>query len=288
MIAAIRAEFRKLFSTRMWWILALGMVAYLGLIGFGLAALLGSAKTGRLGDVVSTANLGTLGSDTDDDLRSVVYGLAPTLGYVFPAIIGAMGLTSEYRHHTIVPTLLAEPRRPVVAVAKILASIPMGAVLGIVGTAACVLAGAGGFAVGGLSTGLDSIDTWRAAALSALALTIWALVGAGLGMLVTSQVGAIVALLVFTQLVEPLARLVLMMNEHLSGIARFLPGAAGEAVTGQPSIYSAMTISTSVGGPITAAPVAPLTVWQAALVLCGYALFFGIVGYWTRFRRDVS
>ena len=287
MIAAVRAEFRKLFSTRMWWILALGMMAYLGLIGFGLAALFGFAQNGSLGDLTSGANLGALGSDAGQ-LRSVVYGLGPTLGYVFPAIIGAMGLTSEYRHHTIVPTLLAEPRRPVVAVAKIVASVPMGAVLGVLGTAACVFAGAGGFAVAGLATGLDSPDTWRDAALSALALTIWAVVGAGLGMLVTSQVGAIVGLLVFTQLVEPVARLGLMMNERLSGVARFLPGAAGEAVTGHPGLYSAMTVSTSAGGPVTMAPAAPLAIWQAALVLCAYALVFGLLGYWTRFRRDVS
>ena len=84
-------------------------------------------------------------------------------------------------------------------------------------------------------------------------------------------------LLAFTQFVEPVARMALpaVLDDAGSRVASFLPGAAGEAMTGA-SLFNAL----SMGGI--------LEWWQGALVLVGYALLFAVVGRVTTFRRDVG
>src|SRR5690625_6285407 len=48
------------------------------------------------------------------EIATSIYTLAPAFGYVFPLIVGAISVTAEFRHQTITPTLLAEPRRSTV------------------------------------------------------------------------------------------------------------------------------------------------------------------------------
>jgi len=270
MIAAIRSEYRKFFSTRLWWILMLAMFAYMALVAGGMAVLYNYMGVGADGG--SAFDLATY--------RLVIYSLAPSMAYVFPAIVGALGWTNEYRHHTTVPTFLGEPRRGVVAIAKAVAGIPMGVVIGAVGTLACVVGGLVGFTIAGADPGLSLIDTWQTAGWSVLALAIWAVVGVGLGMLVTSQVGVIIILLIWTQLVEALLRVGLMLFDSTQNIPQYLPGALSESIAGGHSIYSA--IGMTVSGNST------LPTWEAALLLAGYGVVFGVLGYIVRIRRDVD
>jgi len=268
MSAAIRSEFRKFFSTRLWWVLAIVMMAY--------CLLFSSSMGWMFGYMAANDDLTSL-----DSLRPAVYNLGPVMGYLFPAIIGAVSVTAEYRHNTIVPTFLGEPRRSVTMVAKVIAAIPMGLIIGILGTAACLLGGGLGFTGSHAGAALGAAATWEGAGLSVLAMTIWALVGVGLGMLIISQVGVIIALLVFTQLIEPVIRTALGLKYLASAnwIAKFLPGAASEAASGGHSVYSLMGIG-SVAHPLLA--------WQGALVLAAYGIIFGLIGYFARIRRDVS
>ena len=268
MIAAIVSEYRKFFSTRMWWILTLCMAGYFLLVAFGLAWMF--AYIDELGDP---------GTQMFGQPQSMVYGLAPAMGYVFPVIIGAVAVTAEYRHRTLVPTFLGEPRRWVVMTAKAIAALPMGCAIGVAGTAVCLAGGALGFHIGGIETMLWTATTWYHAGLSVLACTLWALVGVGLGTLLTSQVGVIIAVLAFNQLVEPLLRLGLSLSSSTAPIAKFLPVAAAEATSGSPSIYSMSGMNGLADS---------LGIWQGALVLAGYGLVMGVLGYLTRTRRDLS
>ena len=87
-------------------------------------------------------------------------------------------------------------------------------------------------------TFLDQASTWQSIALSALALALWAIVvGVGFGSVLTNQVAVIVVVLAFTQFVEPVLRLVLTLTSWGGDIAAYLPGAAGEAISGG-SFYS--------------------------------------------------
>jgi ABC-type transport system involved in multi-copper enzyme maturation permease subunit len=261
---ALASEFAKVFSTRMWWLLLVILVGYVGLAaaGLGLALTLTPEEAGlQLGGA---------------DLAPIIYSMATASGFVFPVIVGAMSVTAEVRHRTLSTTFLATPRRSVVLIAKVLVAAVVGAGYGVAATAATVGLGALVLGSAGESTLLDDPATWAMLARMVLAMAIWAVLGVGLGVLVPSQVGSIVAILAFTQFVEPIARTAAAFVEPLSGVAKFLPGAAGDALVGA-SFYSAFA-----GGG------SELEWWQGGLVLAGYAAVFLVIGAATFWRRDVT
>jgi hypothetical protein len=210
------------------------------------------------------------------EIAVTIYTLAPTLGYVFPLIVGAMAVTGEFRHMTITPTLLAEPRRTLVLGAKIVSSLPIGLLFGLVGVGATVAGGAGVLALLGHETALTDPEVLLTLGRAVVALTVWAMVGVGFGTVLKNQVASIVVVLAFTQLVEPVLRIALGAVDALDGVAKWLPGAAGEAIVGT-SFYSV----TGAGGDL-------LGRWQGLVVLVGYAIVLAAIGRLTTFRRDIT
>ena len=273
MNAALRTEYRKLVTTRLWWILLLTMAAYMAFLAAVLAFTLVQAP--------ESMGTGVPGSDPTDPMTpeavaKTIYTLATSLGYVFPVIVGALAMTSEFRHQTITPTLLAEPRRTMFLAAKMLSSVVVGLLFGVVGTAATVGAGAAVLALMGEPTYLSDPIVLRSALLSVLALTVWTVVGVGFGTLLTNQVAVIVVLLAFTQFVEPILRIVLGQFDWSEGISKFLPGAAGEAITGA-SFYADSGMAAGL-----------LTSWQGLVVLLAYAIVFAAIGRATTLRKDIT
>ncbi len=270
MRAALVAEYRKITTTRLWWVLLIVMVGYMGF----LSAIMGWGIT--QGQV--TTDVG--GSDEPvvlaaDAVVRAVYTIAVSFGYVFPLLVGALTMSAEFRHKTITPTFLAEPRRSVVLGAKLAAAGAVGVLFGLAGTLASAGAGAGVLGLLGEPTFLDVGSTWRVLGQSALALAVWALVGVGIGTLLTNQVAVVVVVLAFTQFVEPVLRFVLVLTSWGEGVAKFLPGAAGEAISGG-SFYSEAGL-----GQL-------LPWWQGLLVLLGYALIFAVIGRVTTLKRDIT
>ncbi|MDO8108612.1 ABC transporter permease [Isoptericola sp. b441] len=270
MTATLRTEFRKLVTTRIWWVLLAAMAAYMVFLGATMAfsfTVDGGTTTSVTGSTTTT-QLDPL------DIARTVYTLAPALAYVFPVIVGVLSITGEVRHKTTTLTYLVEPRRGRVLVAKLVASLPVGVLFGLAGTAATVLAGATVLGIRGDATMLGEPTVWRAIGLSVLAMTVWCMVGVGFGAVLPNQVAAIVVLLAFTQFVEPLVRIGLVAV-HAPGVAQWLPGAAGEAITGA-SLYTSLA-----GGQM-------LPWWQGLLVLVGYGLLLAGIGRVTTVRRDVT
>jgi ABC-type transport system involved in multi-copper enzyme maturation permease subunit len=272
MSAALRTEYRKLVTTRMWWILLASMAAYMAFLA-GIMAFVMTQPGGMTGSPTGAGQAVPLGAQ---DVARTVYTLATSLGYVFPLIVGALAMTSEFRHQTITPTLLAEPRRTVVLAAKMISSIVVGLLFGVVGTLATVATGAGVLALLGKPTYLSDPVVLRSAALSVLALTVWTVVGVGFGALVTNQVAVIVVVLAFTQFVEPILRIVLGQFDWSEGISKYLPGAAGEAITGS-SFYSDSGMAAGL-----------LSSWVGLVVLLGYAMLFAVIGRATTLRHDIT
>lgn len=273
MRAAVRTEYRKIVTTRLWWILLLAMGAYMAFLAAIMAFALTRDPASMTGGMPGAGPSPTMSGEV---AARTVYTLATSLGYVFPVIVGSLAVTAEFRYLTITPTFLAEPRHTVVLVAKMLSSVAVGLLFGVVGTLATVGAGAGVLAVLGKPAYLTDPVVLRSVGLSMLALTVWTVVGVGFGALLTSQVAVIVVLLAFTQFVEPILRLVLSQFAATDGIAKFLPGAAGEAITGA-SFYTASGLATSL-----------LSSWQGLLVLLGYAIVFALIGRVTTLRRDIT
>lgn len=264
----VRSEFRKFLSTRLWWIMGLSLVGYMAFMAamLGFALNYDPAMTGMTEDVAAP---------DAREIATSIYTLAPAFGYVFPLIVGAISVTSEFRHQTITPTLLAEPRRGKVMTAKLIAALPVGLVIGVLGALTCWAVGAGTIAIMGGETFAFTLETLRIVALSALTLAIWTMVGVGFGAVVPNQIGSIIIVLAFTQFIEPIARMAIGQVEKIAGLAKFLPGAAGEALAGG-SFYG------------TIAPTGMLSWWQGGLVLLAYAIVFSLIGLATTFRKDVG
>jgi ABC-2 type transport system permease protein len=260
---ALLAEYRKLVSTRLWWLLLIVMVGYLAFIAAIISATYTLFETPG---VVRVAGV---------DAARATYSLVNSVGYVFPLVIGSLAMTTEFRHKTITQSLLVEPDRTRFLVAKLLSVVPIGLVAGVLGVVATVAGGAPLLAVEGDGAYLGDPDVQLGLVLGVVVVTLWAVIGVAFGALVPNQVAAIVIILAFTQFVEPVARMVLMLVDGLDVVASFLPGGAADSLIG----------ATFLGDPAT---VDLLPRWAAGLVLVGYAVVFAVVGRLTTLRRDIS
>ena len=111
--------------------------------------------------------------------------------------------------------------------------------------------------------------------LSVVVMALWAVLGVAVGGVMTNQVAAIIVILAFTQFVEPIARLALGAWDATAGVARFLPGAAADAVLG--SSFYAQT------GAVDLLPR-----WGGALVMLAYVALFLTCARFVTLRRDVG
>jgi ABC-type transport system involved in multi-copper enzyme maturation permease subunit len=253
MIRLVRAEWTKLFTTRVWLGLTLGACVMVA----GFAALLtgfaGATQNGQPG-------IPPVGDPTFEKLAFAT----STNATVLFLILGIIGMTQEYRHRTATPTFLAEPRRWHVVVAKLLAyalvAVPFAiAVLAVDVLVVMVYAGARG-----ATPSLDG-DNLQVLLSSGIALVIYALIGVGIGALLKNQVGAIVGGLVYLFVVEPVIRSI----PATSGAYKWMPGGGLEAMT-----------ATFQGPDLLGA-------WEGGLLLVGYGLLAALVGTLLAVRRDV-
>ena len=251
MTALVRAEWAKLFTTRVWLGLLIGAVVLVG----GFAALL----TGFAGNPDS--GLPPVGTETYEQLAMATTANANVLFL----ILGIIGMTQEYRHRTATPTFLTTPKRGRVVIAKLLAyalaTIPFALlVMAVNYLVVLVYAGARGDAPS--LTG----DNLRVLASSGLALVIYTVIGVGIGALLRNQVGAIVGALVYLFVVEGI---IIRAIPGLRDIYKWLPGGALEALTA------------TFQGPEL------LEAWQGGVLLLGYGLVAAFLGTFLAVRRDV-
>ncbi|WP_019145012.1 ABC transporter permease [Aeromicrobium massiliense] len=265
MTAALKSELRKLLTTRLWWVLLLVMVAYLVFIGVVMAFTVTVEAPDGSGPIVEGV-----------DAAVSVYSSTNAIGYVFPLLLGTLAFTAEHRHRTIEQTLLVEPDRDVLLASKTTATLLLGLVFGVVAVASIVAGAVPLLVWQGDGAYLTDPDVVAVLLLSVAVMAVWAVIGVVLGALVTNQVVAIVAVLAFTQFVEPIARLGLGAVDALSGVAQVLPGAAADAVVGA-SAFGAF------GGDGDLLPR-----WGGLLVMLAYVVVLGLVARLTTLRRDVS
>jgi len=270
-LRSVAAEFTKVTTTRVWWVIAIVLFGYVAVLAGGLSGLFGAVHSGAIG-------AGAAGGQAPPpaQLPGLIYSFASSVGYVFPVLLGALAVTGEFRHQTLTPTFLAVPRRGRVLVAKLVTLIAFGAVLGVVALIASMGIGAVVLGALGVDPLLGDSATWALAGRSVLAMALWAAVGVGLGVLVPNQVASIVIVLAFTQFIEPLLRLASTFTDATAGIGRYLPGAASDALVGA-SFFSIAAPGASI-----------LEWWQGGLVLLAYAAVLTVIGYVVTWRRDVT
>ena len=189
--------------------------------------LLAAAALTLLGALVEGVSPSRAELATETTQRSV-FGAAGAGVVIFATVAGIIAVTSEFRYGTIRPTLLVEPRRRIVLAAKLVAAALMGLVLGVACMAVSFGAGFAILAARGVNVALTASHTPALVAGPVAASAIGAVVGVAIGALIRNQAGAIVALVGYAFAVDA------VVFASIPSVGRFLPGKAGDGLTGQP------------------------------------------------------
>ena len=279
MIGAIKSEVRKVFTTRLWWGMALGMALLAAGIAMGFAALVGSDQVGGpatdQGNPFARLTVGT---------AQIIYnaGMVQSLTTLFPLTLGILLITTEYRHQTITATFLSTPNRWVVMVSKMVAVAVLGSVYAVVHAAASVVGGVTILTlVKDLPTLLGDAEVQKSLGIGVAAFVVWTLFGFGIGMLIRNQIAAVLIGVGLAFVVQLALNIIFSVQEWYSAM-KWIPG----NLTTNMLITSDPTAGQNVDAALAAQSFAHW--WQAALVLAGYALALAVVGAFLTTRRDVS
>ena len=215
MPALIRVEFRTIFTTNRWWAMLIPVVVLAFCAGW-----LGTAFVGIIDTIEQFQATLPLG------LLSV--SLSTNIGTIFALLFGAMTFAGEFRNNTITTTYLTANPRGAVLAAKLITCGSIGVVYGL---ANVLFASLGAL----LGAGPDlahfgSVDDWlQVGGAGLLSMSLWSLLGVGFGALVTNAVLVVIAPLVYKFVIEFTVS-ISVMETNLSGIAPYLPGAAGNGI----------------------------------------------------------
>ena len=180
---------------------------------------------------------------------------APAQPLWFLAVIVAVLATAgEFQHRTIYTTLLQAPRRRSVIAAKTIVAAGYGATVTLIGTAAAVIVGVLSLRSEHMPIGVFSADMCLGLAGSATIGAMWAMLAAGLGMLVRNSTVALVTVLLWKFVIEG----VLPSLTRSGEVSRWLPSGAADAVLyGRPDL---------------------LEPWAGGLLFAGYAAVIVVTG----------
>jgi hypothetical protein len=176
-------------------------------------------------------------------------------------VFGVVGAGAEYRHRTLAPALLVAPGRGRLLAARVVAYGFAGLMIGLVMTvvtfaiALPLLAGQSG-------PDLGADDYLRAGGGGLIAIVLTTMLGVGVGTLVGRQVPAVIGVLVWIFIIEPLAGLI-----------------------GDVSKYTIGQTATSVGGD-TGGDVLPFA--SALLVMIAWTAVFLVAAALVDHRRDIA
>jgi ABC-2 type transport system permease protein len=251
MTRLVRAEFAKLRTTRLVYGVAAAMAA------FGVLTVVANAT--------SAGQQGNPPLSADSFPMLVAAPVRHTLLAGAALLLGILGMTGEFRNHTITQTFLITPHRGRVVAAKLVA-YPLAAIVLALATLAVTAAVATGWlAAKGITPSLLDARLGRVVGVALLGAGLCGLVGVGVAALVRNQVAALVGTVVWVAVVEGL----LMSLLNVPSLGKWLPSAAAKAAI------------TSPGG-------AQLSRVAGSLVLAGYALALALVGTRLVVRRDIT
>jgi hypothetical protein len=256
----LRSEWRKVMTTKLWWGMLLGALAVTALSVVTQIAAFSSVSMGPPGQPV-TDQL------TDPANQRSIAASAAAAG-VFALIVGIILLTTEFRHLTSRPTFLIQPRRGRVIGAKLIVAAVVGIIYAIACTVIVVAVMVPWLAAKGISIGWVSHGVLGPLVGTVFAVTIYAVVGVGIGVLVRNQIAAVIGALVYFLVIEELILLIPVVKACYP----YLPGPAATALSGSPSRGTGMNTLTPV---------------QGGLVFLGWSLGLALCGWMLTMRRDI-
>jgi len=268
--AIVRGEWLKLRTTAIPWVLAGIAVVITGLFILVYFLNHGAGGGGSGGGSAFVPN--DWGAPhpgyphTTTQLRDLV-GRGLT-GYIFALLLGVLIITVEFRHKTATTSFLVTPRRWQFVLGKLLM-----AALAAIGLAVLLLAVTvvgGGIAVVAQGGSFGSLLGQLGAVAPGLILVfvLFALLGVGVGSLVTNQVAALIICLGWFLIVENIIEAI------WHGTVKWLPTGAASAAAN-----------------VTAGRDADFGLfnwWQGSLLILAYGLVFAAIGSFVLARRDIT
>ncbi len=177
----VRAELLKLRTTQVWFWLLLAILA--------LAVAAGIA-TPLSGEIQTPADVATMFANTNG-------------GIYVTFILGILGITTEFRHQTFTPTVLATPSRWAIVTAKLLTYALVGAAFALLAIAVELAIAAPWLSSHGIELQLVG-DVGNAMLGLVLVFVLFAVMGVGFGALLRNQALALSLGLVFLLVVNNL------------------------------------------------------------------------------------
>jgi ABC-2 type transport system permease protein len=248
----IKAEYRKFVTTQVWfWLL---------LISLALTIL---------------AVVAQIAGTSDEDLHNNVHDIMSTTGhttYIAVFVLGILGVTTEFRYQTITSTVLGTPNRWTLISAKLLAYGLIGAAY----AAICVLVQVV-MTVSWLSArGIDYSFGHEVPILiyDFIVVTLFTLVGLGLGALLKNQIVAVSVGVVFVLLLEN----IVLVIPKVCNAYPFLPSGAANA------ILTASNDDRFVGPHNTQL----LPIWGGIVCLLVWGVGMALIGAGYTMNRDIT
>ncbi|HEV2783801.1 MAG TPA: hypothetical protein VGX25_30815 [Actinophytocola sp.] len=226
----IKAEFRKILTTRLWWALLIPAVLLALGWAWGFSALL----TDIINDAADESIVNELDIRVDElSWSSIALTRSMNIATIFPMVFGALALASEISRKTITTSFLTAPNRSTLLGAKAITYVLWGVIYGAVVAAAASL----GAMIGSDSKYLPDAGDWILILLSGIvACLLWTLLGMGVGALLGSPVGTLVLLLIYALIVGPFGELVLTGVTEGSHIAGWMPNGSANGLTGSTAV----------------------------------------------------
>lgn len=183
-------------------------------------------------------------------------------------LFGVVYAAGEYRHRTIVPLTLAEPRRVPALVGQLLAYAVAGLATGFVATSVSLVAAYSWLSVRGEPFDLGAGALLALVVGGAVYTALGAVLGGGVGALVRNQVAAAIVVFAYLAMVDP------PLAQAIPAYGKFGPTALGIAMSG--------------GVPAPGGPGQELLVWPlATAVWGGAAVLFAVAASYVTRRREI-
>ena len=173
----IKAEFRKVLSTKLWWALLIPSAALALLLNLAFTA------TSSLTDNISDSSVHV-------PLAYISLNLSFGLTNIFASIFGALAMASEYRHRSITTTYLTASRGGVYG-AKLVVYGIFGLGYGVITLAFATL----GVLIPGDPNSFPDAGDWLLISLvGTVIIALWAVLGVGIGGLVSNPIAVVLVL----------------------------------------------------------------------------------------------
>lgn len=300
----IRSELMKIRTTNTWWIFSIGIFAFTSLMLAVWTLGVGNDEIHRATmspdemfgpgappdmtpEQIAQAKAEFLASRPEIgkvliNVASQVYTSGQFFTLLFIMLLGAILITNEFFHQTATATFLTTPQRTKVILAKFGAIGFFSVLFWLAATAVSVGVGMLYFSSKGYGNQLDHWEVQRPILMNLVAFVLWGILGVGLGVLLRSQIGAVVtgavAYIIGTTGVQIVAQIVYhtWIEEKWVLWAQVL----------WPSVASQVMISPEavIGDGIIESP----KWWVGLIVLVGYGILFGFIGTLITRKRDIT